>query len=88
MGQAHDHDAVYSTKDSTAVMTSLQYDKTPVVNSAAVAQCTCTVYSEPHLVPWAPYIRGTRGNKQPNLQRRLISLSLHGSYPSSVALAL
>jgi hypothetical protein len=33
MGQAHDHDATYSTKDGTAVMTTLQGDKTPVVNS-------------------------------------------------------
>jgi hypothetical protein len=36
MGQAHDDDTIHSTKYGTAVMTALQYDKTPVVSSATV----------------------------------------------------
>jgi hypothetical protein len=44
MGQAHDYDAVHSTKDGTTVMTALQGDKTPVVNATTVCrvcgQCT------------------------------------------------
>jgi hypothetical protein len=45
MGQEHDHDTIHITKYGTVVMAVLQYDKTPVVNSAK-----CTGYM--HSVMW------------------------------------
>jgi hypothetical protein len=36
MGQAHNDNTIHSTKYGTAVMTALQYDKTPVVSLATV----------------------------------------------------
>jgi hypothetical protein len=87
MGQAYDHDAVYSTKDGTVVMQAI-VQQDPSSHFSYSVQGTCTVYRGPHLVPWAPYIRGTRGNAQPSLLRRLISPSSRELSPSSVALVV
>jgi hypothetical protein len=84
MGQARDRDAVHSTEDGTVLMhaTVLQDPSSQLSYSVCIVLCGAS------LVPWAPYIRGTRGIDHPSLQRRLISISLHGSSPFSVALAL